>query len=530
MQHVAHAVTLLKFMIKRDRFTLPAWLIGIVALTLTIPPALNELFPTEQDRQSIAETMNNPVMVALVGPGELQSYTIGAMTSHQMLLFTALLVGIMNVLILTRHLRGDEEEGRLELLRALPVGKLAPMVAVGFYALILNTGLAVLTGIGLAVLQIDSMGIEGSLLYGALLGGVGLLSAALTALASQVMDHAGGAIGFAVVVLIFFYMLRAIGDVSSDLLTSLSPLGWLPRGSVYVDNHWWPLFALVGVSLFIYAIAVYIQLNRDLNKGIVTSTSGNSHGSRLLLSPLGFPLRLQRTSMLTWSIGLLIIGATYGSILGDLDTFFEGNELIQQMLLSGGATIIEQFLPMLITIMAITATVPALLSIHRLYTEEKSGRLEHLITRAYSRTTVMIRFSLIAVINGVMSLLFSGLGLWLASSLVLDEPLSIVMLLQAFMSYVPAILLTLSLSLLFIGIIPQLKLITWLLLLYAFFSLYLGGLLDLPNWANQLSPFGWVPQIPVEDASIAVPVIMTVLAFGLFLLAIFTYKKRDLHV
>ncbi|MDQ7862150.1 hypothetical protein RCO48_17630 [Peribacillus frigoritolerans] len=39
------------------------------------------------------------------------------MMAHQMLLLTAMAVGIMSILLVTRHTRADEEDGRIEMIR-----------------------------------------------------------------------------------------------------------------------------------------------------------------------------------------------------------------------------------------------------------------------------------------------------------------------------------------------------------------------------------------------------------------------------
>ena len=117
--------------------------------------------------------MKNPAMTAMVGPGYgLDNYTVGAMMAHQMLLFTAIAVGIMNIFLVVRHTRRDEESGRIEMIRALPVGRLANLSSTVLVSLIVNILLALIVGLGLYFLRIESMDLHGSLLYGAVLGDV----------------------------------------------------------------------------------------------------------------------------------------------------------------------------------------------------------------------------------------------------------------------------------------------------------------------------------------------------------------------
>src|SRR5690606_11914542 len=137
--------------------------------------AFTGLYENAQERQAIAATMQNPAMTAMVGPGYgLNNYTAGAMMAHQMLLMTAVVVGLMSVLLVIRHTRTDEEEGRIEMVRSLPVGRLANVTSTLAVLFFINIVLAILTGIGLYALNIDTMDLEGSLLYGAALGATGM--------------------------------------------------------------------------------------------------------------------------------------------------------------------------------------------------------------------------------------------------------------------------------------------------------------------------------------------------------------------
>ena len=79
-------------------------------------------------------------------------------------------------------------------------------------------------------------------------------------------------------------------------------------------------------------ISFYLNGIRDLGVGFIPAKPGRNKASRFLLSPLGLILRLQRTGIIAWSIGMFILGASYGSVLGDLEAFFEGNEMLQEFL------------------------------------------------------------------------------------------------------------------------------------------------------------------------------------------------------
>lgn len=105
--------SLSRFILRRDRIRIPIWILSFVFATVATAVAFIGLYENAQERQAIASTMENPAMTAMVGPGYgLANYTSGAMMAHQMLLMTAVVVGLMSVLLVIRHTRTDEEEGR----------------------------------------------------------------------------------------------------------------------------------------------------------------------------------------------------------------------------------------------------------------------------------------------------------------------------------------------------------------------------------------------------------------------------------
>ncbi len=205
------------FIIKRERTTLLLWILCLVGITLAVPIAFGTMYGTEADRAAMAITMANPAMTAMVGPGYgLSNYTIGAMFSQMMLTFTVLAVAVMNIFLVIRQTRRDEERGRIEVLRSLPVGRLAALSATMIVAVVTNLLLGVLSGLGLAALGMESLDFAGSMLYGISLSVSGLFFAAAAALFAQLCVTSRGAMGYSFMAMGLFYMMRA-GDIQARL-------------------------------------------------------------------------------------------------------------------------------------------------------------------------------------------------------------------------------------------------------------------------------------------------------------------------
>ncbi|MGP4107710.1 ABC transporter permease [Virgibacillus sp. L01] len=516
--------------VRLDRIRIPLWLIGLSFFTLIVPPAFASLYPSQADRDVMAETMMNPAMTAMVGPGNLENYTLGAMNAHQMLLMTALVVGLMSILLVTRHTRANEEDGRTEMIQSLPVGRLSNLNATLLVLCVTNVVLALITSLGLYALGIESMGLEGSLLYGAALGATGIFFAGVTGLFAQLSESSRGTIGFSITVLIIAYLVRAIGDVSNETLSGFSPLSWVTSTEVYSSNNWWPILLLIGTSIILFILANYLNAIRDLEAGFLPAKPGRKYAAPLLQSPIGIAFRLQRIGTISWAIGLLLMGLSYGSIFGDLESFFEGNEMLEKMLASKeGFSVTEQFIPKLMIVMALLSTVPPVMAVNKLHGEEKKGRIEHLLGRAVSRTRLMASYLTISVVNGFVMLSLAALGLWGAGTAVMEEGLSLGMVYGAAIVYLPAMVVSISIAVLLIGFVPKWISFIWLYVFYSFVVLYLGGIFQFPEWVGNLSPFGHIPQLPIEDMNFMPVIILTLIAIILLIVGFIGYNKRDIE-
>ncbi|PIC83646.1 ABC transporter permease [Sporosarcina sp. P1] len=519
----AGVLRLSRFIIRQDRMRYLWWLVGIIAMTLVVPPAFNELYPTEQDRNIMAETMKNPAMEAMVGPGDLANYTLGAMVSHQMLLMTAIAVAIMNILLMVRHTRAEEEDGQAELLRSLPIARHSQLMASMLTLFVVNLLIALLIGVGLYSLSLDSMGLSGSLIYGASLGAVGLFFVSVTAVCSQLSESSRGAVGLSFTVMIGCYVLRSVTEW-------IPPFGWLTQVQPYSDDNWVPIGGLLVASLVLCVLAVVLQGKRDMGSGFLPSRSGRAHASIGLRHPIGLAWRLQRTAFISWAIGMLVLGLSYGSVLGDLDSFFQDNDLLASMIVADeNSSLTAQFLPMLMAVLAFISTIPALLAIHRVVGEERKSRVDHLLGRAVSRKKLLVSYLVLALFTGFVMLSSSALGLWLAGTTSMEDPFPFITVWQASIVHFPAVVVMIAISTCLIGIAEKATGFVWLYLFYGFLTLYLGGLFQFPEWMEKLSPFGFVSKLPIEDMNwlragglIAVAIVWIV--FG-----INRYTNRDIE-
>ncbi|MER5322931.1 ABC transporter permease, partial [Streptosporangium roseum] len=152
--------TLTKLALKRERFVVPLWLVLLVALAAGQVQRYATGIP---DIAAFAREMAaNQALTAFAG--EIPSATLAGMAVWKNADAIYTILGLIMILTVVRHSRGEEESGRAELVGAGVVGRLAPLTA----ALAVACGSAVLAGLlTAAAMAATGAGAAGSLAFGA---------------------------------------------------------------------------------------------------------------------------------------------------------------------------------------------------------------------------------------------------------------------------------------------------------------------------------------------------------------------------
>ena len=521
---------LTRLILRRERIASTAWIILTAALLGFLAFGMAEALD-EASRIEMATVMDNPAMVAMIGP--LIGTSFGAFFTSMMLVFTALAIIVMNIMLMVRHTRADEEKGRYEVVRSLPTGRLANLNAAIISAFIVNVILAVATGLLLFILGDYSMCFNGSMLFGALLGSVGFIFAAIAAVFSQLSSSSRGAIGYSIMAMGVFYMMRAVGDVSAPALSLISPIGLIIRAEAYYSNNWWPVIVTIVAAIPILLLAYRLNLTRDIDQGFLPDKQGRAKGGILVKSPFGFTFKLLKTSIIVGTLTIFFIGASYGSILGDIDGFIEANEFYQNLIMMvEGISMPLLFAGMINFIAAMMALIPTLLYILKVRGEEKDYRTELILSTPVSRIKYFASFALIAFIISVVLQFLTALGLWASAAAVLYDlsefPLRYVIL--GNLAYLPAIWVIIGIAILLVGLLPKATSLIWALYGAIFFMGMFGRIGDiLPEWVLNISPFEHIPQYPMESISITTMVVLTIIASAFTVVGFIGFKNRDVR-
>ena len=533
---------LIRFMLRRERVMSAIWILVIVLFSAAVAPAMDSMFSEPGARQQFGESFNNPVMIAMMGPVYgLDNYNSGVMYAGMMLLWVSIAAAIMNIFLVVRHTRMDEERGRIEGIRSLPTGRLAGVNAAMITAAIVDVLLSVLFGAALAALNIVDMGFGGCMLFGFTVGAAGFVFAGIAAVFSQLSSNKSGALGLSFLMLGVFYMLRAVGDMqNSELLSCLSPLGLAQRPRVYVDNLLWPVLVLFLEAVVFAAAAYALNSVRDMDRGFIPAKPGRREAKKSLLSPFGLALRLVRNSLITWIIVMLVLAASYGSVIADIPNFVGESpeylqvigipsEIVNSMSDADKAQIIVDYFGLfVITMMTLVCFVPVINTALKIRSEEAEGRTEPIYALAVPRINYLTGYVLLAFAASALIQCAAAVGLYSATSALENNPFTFGGLMGSFLVYLPALWVIVGFSVFISGRFPKATGAVWGFFGFIFLVSFLGGIPELlPDWLGKISPVTHIPKLPLDDMTWLPLIILTLIAAILTAAGYIFYKKRD---
>lgn len=522
---------LLKEYLKRDWKLICGWVLGMTAFAGGFVPFFAEI-GKGNGLAGMFETMKNPAMISLCGPTPVETaagYTVGAMYGHLMTLFCALTSMLVAAVHMVRHTRKEEENGLTELICAYRVGRHAGSLAVLMEEVLIHAVMTVLIGVLMLVFAEETITAGPAFLFAACVGIGGVMGAVIALIMAQLMPGAPGATGSALGIIGLLYIMRAGTDIGSTGLSMLNPMGWVYLTYPFTENRCFPLLFALLFCIAGAAVALTLERGRDMGAGYLPERKGKGKVSPLLLSAHGLLLRLNTGVIIGWCITFIVLGATYGSIYGDMQSFLEGNELMKMMFTMSGVSLEASFTSTILVVLGgLAAILPALI-VNKLFAEEAGGRLGQLCATKVSRARLYWTDMALAVLAGVTALAAAAAGLGGAAVSVMEKgELKFCTFLGAGLNYFPAVLFITALAALALGWAPKLGRAVYVYLVYSIMMNYFQGLLDMPEWLEDTAVLSLIPRMPVDEFDGIVFAGITAVSAVMMIIGYFGYRKRDM--
>ena len=524
----AGTLDLLRFFLRLERVRIAVWTLSFGILVAGSVASLDATYTTPEALQARASIMSNPSAIMMTGPAfGLDNYTFGAMVANELSLYVFLAAAIMSILLVIRHTRAEEESGRLEMVRALPVGRFAPAAAALFTVALANLAVGTVTTLALVWTGMEA---ASSVAFGLATALTGLVFGAVGGVTAQLTEHARTASSMALGVLAVAFLVRGLGDVihnKGSWLSWFSPLAWAQQTRLFVDLRWWPLAVSAAATVILLAVMVRLAQRRDLGAGLRVPKPGPAEASPRLLSPVGLAHRLLWTTYLGWLIGMFLFAIAFGALANSLEDLLHDIPQIDDMLQLDLTDLTTSFSAYMLSLFVIAPMAIAVAGILRLRSEEAAGRVEAVLATGSARTGLLGGWALVVALQAVVMLVVIGLGAGLGVAAGTGNRGWVWDLVLASLAYVPATLLVAAVAIALYGLVPRLSSLAWVLVIWAALALYLGGLLNLPEWALSLSPIHHTPQVPAEAAAATPLVVMGLAAVAVAAVGFLGLRRRD---
>jgi ABC-2 type transport system permease protein len=522
-------VVFLRTFLRRDRWQLLAWSLGLTLLYYSQAVSVDGLYTSQAEFDRAAAAMEgNAAFIAMTGPARALN-TIGGQVMWQSAAFGCVLVGLMSMFLVGRHTRAEEESGREELVRASAVGRFASVSAAAVTVALANLlagGLVAASLVAYPLPAADSVAAGlGLTLCGWFFTGTALVAAQLTSSTRSMYGIAGAVIGAA-------YALRAIGDVGSPIFRWLSPIGWYQSMHPYSGVRWWPALLLIAGAVAAVAAAYPVFVRRDVGSGVLAARPGPARASGSLLAGprtgLGLAWRLQRGSVIGWASGMFLGGLSYGSIGDEAGDLVGDSEFAQDMFAASGADIVDGFYGTAILMLAVIASGFAISSALRPRHEEEATHAEVLLATALPRRGWITGHTLVTVAGTAVVLAAGGLGLGLGYAMVTGDGGAFGRLSVPVLAYAGPVLVMSGLARVLFGVAPRVASVAWLFLGFVVVVMLFGEVFQMPEWLTDVSPFRHLAMVPAEDFRLVPVVVVLGAAAALTSAAQWSLSRRDI--
>jgi ABC-2 type transport system permease protein len=500
-------------------------------------------FPNQTQRALIVHGLaNNAALSLFYGDKTANIVSPSGYMVYRVMPILALVAAIWAMSVTTKMLRGQEENGRWELLLCGPFGSgqatLKSILGIGSTLLgsflVFALTLALITSKGAF-----SLTLGGSLYYALSIIFAAFIGLAIGAITSQLAATRRSAMLYAAVAIIVLFTLRSVANTINGLawLKNLTPFGWIDklRPFYYAQPIWLLPLGLFG--LICITGAVFLSARRDLGQSLILDKNSAKPRFSLLGSQLGFDFRLLRNVLFGWLFG----GVAFATLIASID-----KTVAKTLTGSGGGKgrLIKTFSNLtgnpdskieiaylsaagffIITLLLIMAAN----YLSSLRDEETSGRLDNLISGTLSRG-YWLYARLALVLGAALSITFiANVVIWaLASAQGISVSFS--SLVFGGLNILGPLLLLLGAGVLIYGLVPRfLSIAMYAIIAWSFTIDIISSALKLSAGFTNTSLLHYVSLVPAANPDWRTFTLISLIGLAGILLGAIAFDRRDLQ-
>ncbi len=487
----------LRILLRRFRFQIVAWLVPLWLLVSVTAPSYESVYPSLATRTALIEQMRkSPGTRLLYGyvplPGRL-----GQLLQWETGTFLLVCTALMAILLTCRVLRADEDEGLVEVLRATGAGRSVPFLVP--VALVWAVVGALSAGVGgLLTWQtgsIEELTVSGAWALAGTICVTGWAFSAIAAVACQLGRQVGQARGLSMLVLALAFAMRVSADqisdsTDSDWLRWLTPLGWRDLVRPYTDDRFAVLLACCAIAIAVMLSAAVLAARREYLDGYLPDRSSSRRRWRVRghMDLLG---RLSWRSLVGWALASTALALLYGSVSGSIkDLLAPGSPTASWVGKMAVGSPVEQFMSLMTVVTTLLVAVAAVRRVNGLAGLERAGLVEVELAVGVSRGRVLLSQVLCALIESIVLLLVSATVLAATTATQLTDDHAVARSFVFTVSQMPGMVAAIGIATALVGLAPKLAGLSWAAVTWSAFAQFFGGLVELKDWAKDLSVLG----------------------------------------
>lgn len=526
-----------RFVTRRTARTATFWALGFGVYVASKAAGFAAAYPDAKARAAVATTLGNNVgLDAILGRPHDMSQLAGVTVWNTLGVMT--LVGsIWAFLLATRLFRGEEENGRSELL--LTGQTTMAQAAINTLAGIATTigALFVVAAVAFVLVgQIHTVdfSVSAGIFFALSLSMGTLVFACVGALASQLMPTRTRAATTSAVVLGIFFLLRAAADTTNATwLANLTPFGWVDNlRPLYGSQPLW-LAPLFGLAVVLSVVTVWLAARRDLGDSVFADKDSAAPRYGLLGSAFTSALRLTRAKTFGWMFGITLVAFAFGRLTQSVVSAFKVSatteHIISKLAQSSQNETVTAFLGIsffLVMILMMSYTASAVGAIRD---TEAQGYLDNLLVRAVGRSRWLGGRFLVVVLSVLLMGLLATLGVMMG---LFGEHLGVSTrsLIEAGVNTLAAPLFTLGVGIGVFGYIPRLTtVLSYSVIGWSFLLQMISSGLNLNHWLLDTSVFYHVSLAPAANPRWGSAAILISVGFACALVGAWRFSRRDLQ-
>jgi ABC-2 type transport system permease protein len=488
--------------------------------------AYDQAYPTLEDKAAFAASFGQNAGIRIFYGVPHDLLTSGGYVSWRVGGTLGIFLSVWGLLAGVRA-RAEEDAGRQELVLAGPVSRRLTLKA---FAAAVTCGAALIMLAGAAAAMLGGLAIPGSLYLGLQGALVGLFFAAVGTVTAQIAPSRRIALGIGLIVFAASFLLRVVADTidSADWLRWLTPMGWAEEMRPFVGARYWPALLLVVGALLLVALAMRLQLRRDIGSGLIGSHDRREAKLGLLGSPVALALRLERATIIAWIAGTAAIAVIFAAIAHSVTSGL--TDQVENVVKNFGAAGLsaQVYIGFLFVLYVFAACLFVCSHLTVTRHEEAEGRLETELAEPVSRHAWLSSRMAIALLGVLGIALAAALFSW-AGANATGTKMALGDLLVASVNCLPSALLVLGLGALVFATVPRATSgVAYGLVSAAFVWWMLGTAIDAPAWLLDLTPFSHVALVPVQDFKVVPALIMSAIGLVGCAAALPLFRRRDL--